>query len=110
VLQSTVGVGDGPPAVAAGFRVLGNSPNPFQHMTTLEFALGRESKVKLEVFDLNGRLVAERELGRFAAGIQKVPVQLPATKSGVYLYRLKAQDPGSGAVLATLTGKMMQLR
>jgi hypothetical protein len=104
----TVGVGDGPSV--AGFSALGNSPNPFQLMTTLEFALGRDSFVELEVFDVNGRLVSQRTLGRFTTGVQKVPVQLPATKSGVYLYRLRAKDPGSGSVLATMSGKMMHLR
>jgi len=108
VIGPTTGVGDGP--VAAGFAALGNAPNPFRLMTNLEFTLGRESKVGVQVFDLSGRLVHQQELGRLAAGHQLVPVQLPSAKSGVYLYRLKALDPVSGVELASLSGKMMHLR
>ena len=108
IIGSTTGVGDDLSAIS--FEALGNSPNPFRAMTNLAFALGRESNVELAVYDVNGRLVSQRSLGRFAAGRQQVMVQLPASKSGVYLYRLKAQDPNTGSVLATLRGKMMHLR
>jgi hypothetical protein len=108
VIGSTTGVGND--LQAAGFEVLGNSPNPFKLATNLEFALGRESNVRLAVYDVNGRLVSQRALGRFAAGKQQVVVQLPSGKSGVYLYRLEAQDPATGTVVATLNGKMMHLR
>jgi len=108
IIGSTTGVGGD--IAAAGFQSLGNSPNPFRHMTNLAFALGRESEVSLALYDVNGRIVSERSLGRFAAGHQQVAVQLPQGKSGVYLYRLRAHDPASGAVVATMTGKMMHLR
>jgi len=104
----TVGVGDGP--LADGFAALGNTPNPFHLVTNLEFALGREADVSLEVFDLGGRVVQSRSLGRFLAGHQRVPVTLSAGRSGLYLYRLKAHDPATGAVMANLSGKMMRLR
>jgi hypothetical protein len=104
----TVGVGNGP--VADGFSLLGNSPNPFHLLTNLGFTLGRQSDVVLEVFDLSGRLIHQQALGRFAAGNRQVPVRLPATRSGVYLYRLKVQEPVTGVLLATLSGKMMRLR
>jgi hypothetical protein len=108
VIGSTTGVGD--EVAAAGFEALGNTPNPFQLATRLEFALGRDSDVELTVFDVHGRMVSQRSLGRLTAGKQQTLVQLPAGKSGVYLYRLRAQDPGTGTVVATLNGKMMHLR
>jgi hypothetical protein len=107
VIGSTTGVDD---LEAPGFVALGNSPNPFHRVTNLDFMLGRESNVELAVYDVNGRLVTQRSLGRFAAGKQQVLVQLPGGKSGVYLYRLRAQDPATGNVVATLSGKMMHLR
>lgn len=108
VIGSTTDVGDG--VASSGFQALGNTPNPFGLTTTLEFALGRESDVELSVFDVNGRLVTQRALGRMMAGKQQALVQLPAGKSGVYLYRVRAKEPGTGALMATINGKMMHLR
>jgi hypothetical protein len=107
VIGSTTDVAD---LGSEGFLALGNSPNPFQQVTNLEFTLGRESDVELAVFDVHGRLVTQRVLGRMAAGKQQALVQLPAGKAGVYLYRVKAKDPATGSVVATLNGKMMHLR
>jgi hypothetical protein len=102
------GVGDGP--TAAGFAALGNAPNPFRLATNLEFTLGRPSDVTLEVFSLDGRLVQRQMLGRRQAGHQQVPLILPTGRSGLYLYRLRAHDPVTGAVMANLSGKLMQVR
>jgi hypothetical protein len=104
----TTGVGDQP--LAAGFAVLGNAPNPFHLTTNLEFTLGRESDVTIEVFAPNGRLVQSQMLGRYQSGHRQVPLTLPAGRSGLYLYRLQAHDPATGAVIASLSGKMMHLR
>ncbi len=108
VIGSATGVGND--LASAGYEALGNTPNPFHLTTNLEFRLARESEVELAVFDVNGRLISSRELGRFAAGQQQTLVQLPSGKTGVYLYRLKAKDPATGTVVATLNGKMMHLR
>ena len=85
-------------------------PNPFHGATTLGFALGRIGDVTLLVFDTGGRFVERRALGRFQAGRQQVPVSLSGVRSGVYLYRLEAHDPTTGALMANLPGKMMHLR
>jgi hypothetical protein len=104
----TTGVDDSP--VVTGFAALGNSPNPFKLMTTLEFTLAKASRVQVQVFDLSGRVVHEQDLGRFAAGHQTAAMQLPSAKAGVYLYRLTAHDPATGAKLASFSGKMMHLQ
>lgn len=108
IVGTTTGV-DGVMA-GAGFELLGNSPNPFHGATSLEFALGRAGNVTLLVFDTSGRLVQRRALGRFQAGRQQVPVSLSGVRSGLYLYRLEAHDPTTGALMANLPGKMMHLR
>jgi hypothetical protein len=108
---TTVSVEDGSPfSSGSGFAALGNEPNPFRLFTNLDFALGRESNVAVDVFDLAGRLVHRQELGRLAAGRQQAALRLPGGKSGVFLYRIRAQDPASGVELASMTGKMMHLR
>jgi hypothetical protein len=108
IVGSSVGVGDG--LTTAGFEALGNNPNPFHSTTSLDFALARGGDVTLLVFDTSGRLIQRRALGRYQAGRQQVPVTLPNVRSGLYLYRLEAHDPTTGALMANLPGKMMHLR
>ena len=110
LVPGNVAVGDPFAPGAGGLAAVGNSPNPFRQATTLEFALAREADVSIEVYDVSGRLVLQRALGRFEAGSQKVPLFLPDGRSGLYLYRLRAQNRETGAVMATLSGKMMRLR
>jgi hypothetical protein len=93
-----------------GFEVLGNAPNPFRLTTNVEFTLGRTSDVTLEVFTPDGRLVQSQTLGRCPPGQQRVPLVLTTGRPGLYLYRLKAQDPATGTVVANLSGKMMHIR
>lgn len=40
-------------------RLLGASPNPFNPQTEIHFAVDRTQQVRIAVYDLNGRLVAE---------------------------------------------------
>ncbi|MDO9175362.1 MAG: hypothetical protein Q7V62_11205, partial [Actinomycetota bacterium] len=64
----SVGVGETPPVVVAGDRLLANVPNPFNPSTSVGFVLGRDARVTLGVYDVRGRLVrglldAEMEAG-----------------------------------------------
>jgi hypothetical protein len=104
-----VGV-DEPMAPGTLFALLGNHPNPFGESTRLRFALAHSARVELEVYDLSGRVVVARSLGVFPPGNQEAPVRLGGVEAGLYLYRLRAHDPDSGARLAELSGKMMHLR
>ena len=108
IVGSTTGVADD--LAHAGFEAIGNSPNPFHTTTSIDFALARPGNVTLLVFDTGGRLVQRRALGSFPAGRQQVPVSLSGVHSGLYLYRLEAHDPATGALMANLPGKMMHLR
>lgn len=92
------------------FASLGVKPNPVVRFATLRFSLPVASRVGLEVFDLQGRRVATRDLGRFEAGTRQASVSAYDWAPGLYLYRLKMSDPVSGAELATLSGKMMRLQ
>jgi len=70
-------------------------PNPFNPSTTLVFELGSSAHVRLEVFDLAGRLVASLVNEARSAGPHRVMWDGTDGKghsmaSGVYLYRLQA--------------------
>jgi hypothetical protein len=99
----------GPPSEQR-FLLRGNYPNPFRSLTAIRYALAAPSEVSIEVYDLQGRLVVRRALGLQAVGEQRVTFSNPGLSTGVYLYRVRAKDPLSGADRASLTGKMLLVR
>ncbi len=86
-----------------------NFPNPFKAKTTMRFALRVRSEVTLEVFDVAGRRVDKRNLGRQAPGIRTFDYHGRDLAAGTYFYRLSA-PAGEGEVLQSTTGKMTILR
>jgi hypothetical protein len=93
--------GDDDEADAAGFRLLGNDPNPFpvNGSTVIRFAIPEASQVTIDVYDVKGRKVATVADGVVAAGENAVPFDASGhagLSSGIYLYRLTARGLDSG--------------
>ncbi len=89
-MRKTFGPASVPPAAEARtFALYQNTPNPFAGTTTFAFELPEASDVKLVIYDVAGRKVADVTKGRFTAGRHEVPFanELPP---GVYVYRLDA--------------------
>jgi len=66
--------------------------------------------VTLEVYDVRGRLVERRLLGEQGAGERESALfgeRQPG--AGVYLYRLRLENPQTGALRSVLTGKTIVL-
>ena len=73
------------------------SPNPFNPITTIRFALPERSAVNLSVFDLSGKLVdilIEDDYGRgsYSAQWRGTDIRGERVASGVYLARLTTGD------------------
>jgi len=87
-------IATGPPLPA--IHLAQNVPNPFNPATTIEYRLPAASSVRLEIFDLRGRLVRRlRDGEQESAGRQAVVWDGRndagrAVAAGVYLYRLEA--------------------
>lgn len=84
-------------APAAGHALGANYPNPFNPATRIDFTLGADSHVQLEVLTVDGRRVATLVDGPLAAGPHTATWRGlddagNAQPSGVYLYRLSAGD------------------
>jgi len=101
------GVDGSPNSPNAANVLLGSFPNPFHVFTNIKFRLAQASDVTLEVFDLQGRQVATRDLGLRQAGEQQVAFHSVGLRTGLYLYRVKLADPVAGSVRTTLSGRMM---
>jgi hypothetical protein len=72
------------------FLLSQNYPNPFNAATSFAYSLPSESEVTLEVFDIAGRRVESRALGRRPAGNHSFVWEAAGLSSGIYLYRLRA--------------------
>jgi hypothetical protein len=86
-----------------------NRPNPFNPSTTISFSLPVECAVRIEIYDVSGRLVARLLDGaRRSAGAHDVEwngrdASGRAAASGIYVYRLTAGKE-------TISRKMVLLR
>ncbi|HQH55948.1 MAG TPA: endonuclease [Candidatus Marinimicrobia bacterium] len=78
------------PSLADDFKLHPCYPNPFNKATNLAFTLPEVENVTLSVFDLNGHLVNEQQLGRFPSGHHIVAWNGGNLSSGVYIYCLQA--------------------
>ncbi len=71
------------------FALYGASPNPVVGTAVLCFLLPVDSRVKLSVFDLTGRIIHE-SIEEFGSGMQEVTVK--DLTCGVYLVRLTSGE------------------
>ncbi len=69
-----------------------NYPNPFNPTSTISFYLPQASEVKLQVFDITGRLVSTLVNEKRIAGSHSIQFEGSNLSSGVYFYRLEAGD------------------
>jgi hypothetical protein len=74
---------------------LGNWPNPCNPRTTISFHVAVAARIRVDIYDLNGRRVAALADRFFGAGVQSVPwdgrdAAGRALGSGTYIVRLEA--------------------
>ena len=94
ILTSSEGVN---PDLPVQFDLSQNYPNPFNPSTNIQFSLPKISDVKLEVFNSIGVLVATVIDDQKQAGFHTVRFDASRYSSGMYFYRLIANN----AVIST---------
>lgn len=95
VTMPSVGIEDDP-ALPSVFNLNQNYPNPFNAKTAIDYSIGKNSDVKLSVYDLAGRLVntlynGVQEAGHYQITWDGKDANGNLTASGVYFYRLEAE-------------------
>ena len=78
--------------VPAEYSLSQNYPNPFNPSTRVSFGLPRESRVRLEIFNLLGERLMTAVDGIRAAGYHQVTLDASTLPAGMYLYRLTAGE------------------
>ena len=69
-----------------------NYPNPFNPTTTIEFSLPRASHVSLKVYDVLGQEILTLVNSEKSAGVHRVEFDGSNAASGVYFYRMQAEN------------------
>jgi hypothetical protein len=70
------------------FSLSQNHPNPFNPITSIDYSLPKEGKVRLIIYDVLGREVVTLVDERVSAGNHSVSFDGRNFASGIYLYRL----------------------
>lgn len=87
-----VSVGDDVPALPSGFELSQNYPNPFNPTTNISFSLPEASQVAITVYNTMGQRVGTIRNEMFAAGRHTVTWDAAGLASGVYIYKLNADN------------------
>ncbi|MGD8779904.1 MAG: T9SS type A sorting domain-containing protein [Ignavibacteria bacterium] len=74
------------------FALYQNYPNPFNPITTINFDLPEKSFVSLVIYNILGERVVELTNGELNAGYHKVSFDASRFSSGIYIYRIIAND------------------
>ncbi len=73
-------------------QLYGNSPNPANGKTTIDFEINSSGSVSLKIFDLLGNLISTPIEKEMKAGKYSVPVEMNNLPSGIYFYELKKDN------------------
>jgi hypothetical protein len=96
IAGSTIGFGRGTPerqeAIPTNNTLMQNYPNPFNPTTTIQYSIPKDVHISLVVYDVLGREVAVLESGIKAAGSYSINFDASRLASGVYMYRLEADQ------------------
>ena len=78
--------------VPTKFELSQNYPNPFNPSTTIRFSLPKETRLKINIYNMLGELVETLAEGNYEAGYHKVTFNASSLPSGAYVYRIESPD------------------
>jgi hypothetical protein len=82
--------------------LLQNHPNPFNASTTIKYSLPQRSDVRIEIYNILGRLVATLLEGNVDAGFHTITWRADNYPSGVYFARLRAGERSENVKMVLL--------
>jgi len=91
------------------FQLKQNYPNPFNPITQIEFSVSTSANVKLNIFDVNGRLITTLINSTMNPGNYIVDFDGKELSSGVYYYIMQYHEIGSG-IQNSISRKMVLIK
>lgn len=92
VTYGTVDVEEESHSIPSEFVLYQNYPNPFNPTTNIKFSLPKYSNVRLTIYDALGREVETLVSNKLAAGIYNIEWTAKNMASGIYFYRIEAEN------------------
>jgi len=89
LLNNTLSI-DKPTELPTEYSLLQNYPNPFNPTTTIQYSIPKDEYVKLVIYDVTGKVVAELVNGYKSAGRYNVEFNASGYASGIYYYKIEA--------------------
>ncbi len=80
------------PCHASEFRMLEPYPNPFNAVTNIVFTVPERMDIKLNVYNILGRLVQASMLRNLEQGTHRIPLNLTGQSSGVLFVEIKSDQ------------------
>lgn len=91
-LGNLVGVTPISNETANEFSLSQNYPNPFNPLTTIEFSIAKQEKVKITVFNSMGQMVTTLVDNNFDPGNYEIKWDASGQSSGVYFYTISTSS------------------
>jgi uncharacterized delta-60 repeat protein len=88
----TIGINPVSGEIPDNFMLSQNYPNPFNPVTNIKFGIPKAGNVRLIIYDINGREVNRLINQNLNAGYYTADFNASNLASGVYFYRLEAND------------------
>lgn len=92
LINEAIGITDNSSSLPERLSLSQNYPNPFNAATAIRYQLPAKSDVSIEIFDILGRKVTALVDKEQPAGEYRVIWNAEDIPSGVYFYRIKADD------------------
>jgi len=86
----TAGISNIGTGVPDKFTLEQNYPNPFNPQTKIKFALPKDEFVKVTIFDITGKEIAQLVNEKLSAGTYEADFNGSVFSSGTYFYRIEA--------------------
>lgn len=87
-----MGINQNGSTIPAEFKMSQNYPNPFNPVTNIKFSIPQVSFVKLVVYDVTGKVVAQLVNQQLNAGSYTADFDASHLSSGVYFYRISTDN------------------
>ena len=74
------------------YTLFQNYPNPFNPSTTIKYALPKDGRVRIDLYNILGERISELVNSDMKAGYHEVVFNADGLASGIYFYRMHSND------------------